>query len=68
MSDDPIRDLNNRLQGHPRGNLSPYLSWALAQEGPDHQKVHHATARCESTIVLRTTSMCADSAEPYSQW
>jgi len=58
MSDDPIRDLNNRLQGHPGGNLTPFLSWVLIQDGPDHQKTHYATARCESIIVLRTTSMC----------
>jgi len=42
---DPVRDLNDRLKDHSTGNLTPYLSWALSQEGPDHQKIHFATAR-----------------------
>ncbi|KAH9998295.1 hypothetical protein BJV77DRAFT_745059 [Russula vinacea] len=28
-----------------RGNLTPYLSWQEDDEGPDHQKVHHVTAK-----------------------
>ena len=56
--DDPVRYLNNRLQGHPRGNLTPYLSWVLGQTGPDHQKTHHATAKCESVNVIKTRNMC----------
>jgi hypothetical protein len=55
---DPLRDLNNRLQGHPKGNLTSYLSWALRQEGPGPQRIHFVTARCESVSVLRTTGMC----------
>ena len=46
---DPVRDLNNFLQARKdaNGNFTRYFSWYMEQEGPDNQKVHHATARCE---------------------
>lgn len=46
---DPTRDLNNFLQGYKDGggNLARHFSWFMQQEGPDHQKIHHATAKCE---------------------
>jgi len=45
MEPDPVRDLNNYLQGHPGGNLTRYLSWAMNEDGPDHQRTHYATAK-----------------------
>jgi len=57
---DPVRDLNNYLQGHPSGNLAPFLSWALAENGPDHQKTHYATAKCES-VFQPDLEPCAES-------
>ena len=46
---DPIRKLNNFLQDYKdaNGNLARYLSWLVEEEGPEHQRVHHATAKCE---------------------
>lgn len=46
---DYIRELNNFLQRPRRagGDLKPHLSWILGQTGPDNQKTHYATARCE---------------------
>ena len=52
LNQDPIRDLNDHLRDHPSGNLTPLLSWALEQSGPDHQKTHYATAKCESVFQL----------------
>ncbi|KAF8266739.1 hypothetical protein EI94DRAFT_1701516 [Lactarius quietus] len=40
-----VRDLNNYLQGCPRGNLTPHLSWDATEEGPGHQVTHHATVK-----------------------
>lgn len=37
--------LNNLLQQHPSGNLSPHFYWAFAQEGPDGDATHIATAK-----------------------
>jgi dsRNA-specific ribonuclease len=28
--------------------LTPELSWLEKTEGPDHQKIHHVTAKCEN--------------------
>ncbi|KAN0126568.1 hypothetical protein V8E52_000208 [Russula decolorans] len=36
--------LNNLLQQHPSGNMSPYLRYTFAQEGPDGDATHLATA------------------------
>ncbi|KAI9508137.1 hypothetical protein F5148DRAFT_1199118 [Russula earlei] len=51
MERDPVRDLNNFLQGHPRGNLTPYFSWSLDKDGPDHQKIHYAIAKLNGTNI-----------------
>ena len=61
---DPVRDLNNYLMGHPSGNLARFLSWALDQSGPDHQKTHNATAKCES-VFQPDLEPCAES---RSRW
>ena len=52
LNQDPVRDLNNYLHDHPSGNLMPFFSWDLNQSGPDHQKIHYATAKCESVFQL----------------
>jgi hypothetical protein len=44
---DPVRELNNFLQGHPRGNLIFYLSWLVRQTGLSNQVTHDAGAMCE---------------------
>jgi hypothetical protein len=46
---DPVRDLNNFLQARKdgNGNFSRHLSWFMTNEGPDNQKIHYATAKCE---------------------
>jgi hypothetical protein len=51
---DPVRDLNNALQGHPTGNLTTQFSWVLKQTGPNHQITHFATAKCEFSAVSQT--------------
>jgi hypothetical protein len=49
LNSDRVRDLNSLLQHYRdgRGNLTRHFSWYLQQEGPAHQSVHHATAKCE---------------------
>ncbi|KAI9439540.1 hypothetical protein H4582DRAFT_1535387 [Lactarius indigo] len=42
---DPVRDLNNYLQGHPSGNLTSQLSWELMQEGLSHELTYNAYAK-----------------------
>jgi len=36
--------LNNKLQGHPSGNMTSFLRYKFEQEGPDHSAIHTATA------------------------
>ncbi|KAI9434790.1 hypothetical protein H4582DRAFT_743726 [Lactarius indigo] len=48
---DPVRDLNNYLQGHPTGNLTTLLSWETKQEGPQHQAKHYATAKLQGQPI-----------------
>jgi len=60
---DPVRDLNNYLMGHPSGNLVPLLSWAFQEDGPDHQKTHYATAKCES-VFRPVLEPCTESRSP----
>ncbi|KAI9443882.1 hypothetical protein H4582DRAFT_2071400 [Lactarius indigo] len=48
---DPVRDLNNYLQGHPMGNLTPLLSWETTQEGPQNQVKHYATAKFQGQSI-----------------
>ncbi|KAI0251657.1 hypothetical protein BJV78DRAFT_1209715 [Lactifluus subvellereus] len=45
VDEDPRRQLNDYLQGHPAGNLGPLLSWEVSRTGPDHQAIFHVTAR-----------------------
>ena len=46
---DLVRDLNNFLQARKdsNGNFARHFSWLMANDGPDNQKVHYATAKCE---------------------
>jgi hypothetical protein len=46
---DYVVSLNNYLQGYRdgTGRMTRHLSWQLEQEGPCHQRTHHATAKCE---------------------
>jgi len=46
-----IAALNNYLQGHSSGNLAPFLTWTLVQEGPSHQTVHTAIAKFCDVVV-----------------
>ena len=46
-SADPVRDLNDFLQKPPERRPNAKFSWALSQEGPNHQVTHYATAKCE---------------------
>lgn len=36
--------LNDWLQRHPDGNVAHELRWDIAQNGPNHNVVHSATA------------------------
>ena len=46
---DYVNSLNNFLQGYRDGSgrMTRHLSWLLEHEGPDHQLIHHVTAKCE---------------------
>ena len=46
---DPVRGLNNFLQARKdaNGNFTRHFSWLMDQDGPDNQKTHYATAKCE---------------------
>jgi hypothetical protein len=37
-------ELNKWLQRSPEGNVAHELTWAMAQEGPNNDAVHCATA------------------------
>jgi len=41
---DPVRDLNNFLQGQPGGTLIREFKWISMREGPDHGAIYHVTA------------------------
>ncbi|KAN0128578.1 hypothetical protein V8E53_013623 [Lactarius tabidus] len=41
---DPVRDLNNFLQGQPEGNLTRDFRWISKKEGPQHGVTYHVTA------------------------
>jgi dsRNA-specific ribonuclease len=49
---DPVRDLNNFLQGQPGGSLTKEFKWLSKREGPDHGAVYHVTAVCKSPFFL----------------
>jgi hypothetical protein len=44
---DPVRDLNNFLQGQPGGNATREFEWILTKEGPEHGTIYHVTAVCK---------------------
>jgi hypothetical protein len=46
---DPVRDLNNYLQGQP-GNLTREFKWTSMKEGPVHGTIYHVTAVCEHSL------------------
>ncbi|KAN0126547.1 hypothetical protein V8E52_000187 [Russula decolorans] len=50
---DPVRNLNGLLQHYrdDRGNLTRHFSWYMQQGGPDHQKVHHSTAKLHGHVI-----------------
>ncbi|KAF8484431.1 hypothetical protein DFH94DRAFT_688860 [Russula ochroleuca] len=48
--DDPVRDLNNFLQGQP-GNLSRLLNFASHQTGPNNQAKHTGTYTFRGVVV-----------------
>lgn len=41
--EDPVRDLNNLLQGQPSGNLTPLLQFRSEQTGRNDQATHQVT-------------------------
>ena len=45
--EDPVRDLNNFLQGQPGGNATRDFEWLLTKEGPEHGIIYHVTAVCK---------------------
>jgi hypothetical protein len=47
---DPVRDLNNFLQGQPEGNATKDFQWLLTTEGPQHDTIYHVTAVCKYTL------------------
>ncbi|KAH9998293.1 hypothetical protein BJV77DRAFT_1064820 [Russula vinacea] len=48
--DDPVRDLNNYLQGQP-GNLTQHLNFATEKTGPDSQAKHTGTYTFRGVVV-----------------
>ena len=44
---DPIRDLNNFLQGLPEGTLTKDLLWFSSRQGPENDALYHVTAVCK---------------------
>ncbi|KAH9983205.1 hypothetical protein BJV74DRAFT_886994 [Russula compacta] len=42
---DPAVALNNFLQEHPTGNLTPFFKYDMTTEGPPNQITHIATAK-----------------------
>ena len=47
---DPVRDLNNFLQGQPGGNATKDFKWHSMKQGPEHETVYHVTAICEYSL------------------
>ena len=47
---DPVRDLNNFLQGQPGGSVTKDFKWNLTKEGPEHDTVYHVTAVCKHAL------------------
>ena len=47
---DPVRDLNNFLQGQPGGSATKDFQWLLTKEGPEHDTIYHITAVCKPPL------------------
>ena len=45
--------LNNLLQGHRNGNLTPHFQYVMTGEGLDGNVTHFATAKCEHSAIER---------------
>ena len=43
--------LNNLLQGHPTGNLTPHFQYDMTREGREDNVIHIATAKCECSAI-----------------
>ena len=56
--EDPVRDLNNYLQGLPGGSLAKDLKWVLQREGPEHGVTYHFTAICKHSFGAFVTNHC----------
>ena len=54
---DPVRDLNNFLQGQPGGSVTKDFKWNLTKEGPEHDIVYHVTAVCKHTLCNDPSSL-----------
>ncbi|KAH9071596.1 hypothetical protein EDB83DRAFT_2517415 [Lactarius deliciosus] len=50
-SSDPVRDLNNFLQGQPNGNLTALLQFRSEQTGPNNQATHQVTYTFRGVVV-----------------
>ena len=53
---DPVRDLNNFLQGQQGGNMTKQFKWDWSREGPEHDAVYHVTAVCEYSLCNGASS------------
>jgi len=53
---DPVRDLNNFLQGQRGGNLTKEFKWNWLREGPDHDALYHVTAVCKYHLCIGASS------------
>jgi len=49
---DPVRDLNNFLQGQPGGSVTKDFQWLLTREGPEHGTIYHVTAVCKHCVSI----------------
>ncbi|KAI9507087.1 hypothetical protein F5148DRAFT_1285694 [Russula earlei] len=59
----PVDDLQNHLRGYPTGSLIPWFSWSLSQSGPDHLKIHHATALFDGSEIGHGEGVSVDAAQ-----
>ena len=55
---DPVRDLNNFLQGQPEGNLTQDFKWSSTKEGPEHDALYHVTAVCKYSHFDGASPFC----------
>ncbi|KAI9508700.1 hypothetical protein F5148DRAFT_860959 [Russula earlei] len=53
----------NYLQGYLAGSLMPWFSWSLSQSGPDHLKIHHATALFDGSEIGHGEGVSVDAAQ-----